>query len=61
MNKLDKSGVEAFVVDLQRRGYTKYKTTKEVEFQFDLTYERAYYQVRKYWKKTFITQDGNKI
>lgn len=41
--------IKAFVQDLKSRGYTKYKTTKEVEVEFVMYYERAYYYVRKFW------------
>lgn len=53
--------IQELVEDLQRRGYSKYKSTIEVKVEYELTYEQAYYRVRKFWKKPFITQDGNKI
>lgn len=45
------AGIEEFVQDLQRRGYTKYASTKEVMVEFELTYTKAYYRVRKHWRK----------
>lgn len=48
-----------FVRDLQRRGYTKYRCTLEVMFEFDMDYGRAYYRVRKYWNKDVL--QGNKV
>lgn len=42
--------IQEFIQDLQRRGYTKYAVTKEVQVEFELTYEKAYYQVRKFWR-----------
>ncbi len=57
----DEARVKEFVQDLQRRGYTKYGVTMEVKVEWELTYEQAYYRTRKFWKKPFITQDGNTI
>lgn len=45
------AGIEEFVQDLQRRGYTKYATTQEVMVEFELRYEQAYYRVKKHWRK----------
>lgn len=45
------AGIEEFVQDLQRRGYTKYASTQEVMVEFELDYTKAYYRVRKHWKK----------
>lgn len=45
------AGIEEFVQDLKRRGYTKYAATQEVMVEFELDYAKAYYRVRKHWKK----------
>lgn len=47
---LPEDTVQDFVRDLQRRGYTKYAATKELEVEAELTYEKSYYLVRKYWQ-----------
>ena len=49
MTTVDDEACKEFVRDLQRRGYTKYATTKEVMVEFELSYEKAYYRVRKHW------------
>lgn len=41
--------VQHFVQDLQRRGYSKYASTQEVQTEFELSWQRAYYRVRKFW------------
>lgn len=50
--------IRKFVRDLQRRGYTKYRCTLEVRYEFEMTYNQAYYRVRKYWNRDVL--QGNK-
>lgn len=48
------AGIEEFVQDLQRRGYTKYASTQEVMVEFELDYTKAYYRVRKHWRPSTL-------
>lgn len=52
MTEADIKSCKEFVADLCARGcYTKYAATKEVMVEYGLTYEQAYYRVRRYWTK----------
>lgn len=52
LTQAQEAEIKELVEDLQRRGcYTKYAATMEVKTEYEITYEQAYYRVRKYWKK----------
>lgn len=42
--------VKEFVEDLKKRGcYTKAQAIQEVMVEFEYTYQRAHYYVKRYW------------
>lgn len=43
---------KGMVRSMQEMGYTKYKVTAAVAKEFGITYDQAYYRVKKHWIKS---------